>query len=93
MTFRQLPLVCRCGRAPSALQTVGLTAQHELVVHWICDRCRQGVYVVKTLSDCWRECPDTSGLPETVPCNTGDFRPEDLAFLRSIRVRLPDGER
>ena len=31
------------------------TADHQLVIHWRCSHCRQYVYVVKSLADCWRD--------------------------------------
>ena len=91
--FRRLALVCECGRAPSHLKSVGLTAAHELLIHWRCPACRQPVYFVKPLSDCWRVCRQIDGLSEGAPPSAAfDFRPEDVAFLHSIRVTIPDDD-
>jgi hypothetical protein len=61
---------------------VGLTDEHELVVHWWCLRCRKVVYVTKSLSDCWRDCPRSLGKEEAESA--------DARFLQSIGVRFLD---
>jgi hypothetical protein len=91
LRFRRLPLVCECGRSPSHLESVGLTSAHELVIHWKCTACRQPAYFVTSLSNCWRSCPGKKALSKDAPTSAVfDFGPEDLMFLHSIRVRLPD---
>ena len=89
MRFRQFPLVCECGHAPAFLQSAGLTPAHELVIHWKCTACRRLVYVVKSLSDCWRESAE---LADAAPGAVRGFVPEDLMFLHSIGVKLPDNQ-
>ena len=88
--FRQLPLVCECGRTPSRLKSVGLTAKHELVIHWTCPACRRLVYIVKSLSDCWRACSESEEVSGVTPGAVRDFGPEDLAVLHGMRVGLPE---
>jgi hypothetical protein len=89
--FRRLALVCECGRAPSHLKSVGLTSAHELLIHWKCAACRQPVYFVKSLSDCWRACREIEGRAESAPAGAEcEFQPEDIAFLHSLHVAVPD---
>ena len=76
MSYRSFSLACRCGQAPSRIEEIGVSDEHELVIHWWCDECQKVVYAVKSLSDCWRECPHQ----ETAP----DF---DSRFLESLGIR------
>jgi len=94
MQFRQLPLkCCECGgRTPARIKRVGLTPHHELVVHFLCLRCRKHIYVVKDLSDCWRECPKPGDVLEAADLGAPVIREPDLDFLHSLGVRLPDEE-
>jgi len=90
MKFQQLLLFCVCGRAASRIKQVGLTADHQLVIHWRCAQCRQYVYVVKALSDCWRDCPkpeDVGEIPELISDEVGE---PDASFLRSLSVSFPE---
>jgi hypothetical protein len=49
------------------------------------------VYVVKSLSDCWRDCPQQEEGKEVTPSVTEALlRENDLRFLRSLGVTLPD---
>jgi len=57
MSYRHFSLECRCGQPPSRIEEVGVTDDHELVIHWWCDECQKLVYASKTLADCWREAP------------------------------------
>ena len=56
--YEQIPLSCACGRQPTRLREVGLTADRQLVIYWRCSDCRRHMYIVKPLSECMRECPD-----------------------------------
>jgi hypothetical protein len=76
MSYRHFSLSCRCGQPPARIEEVGVTDDHELVIHWWCEDCRKVVWASKSLSDCWRECPKTDERP--------DF---DAEFLHSIGVR------
>jgi hypothetical protein len=68
---------------------VGFTADHQLVLHWRCLGCKKYVYVVKSLSDCWRDCPQQDEA-KGVASNDEVLRENDLRFLRSLGVTLPD---
>ena len=90
LRFRRLPLACECGRVPSHLTSVGLTSAHDLVIYWTCPACRQPVYLIKPLTDCWRACPGDRASSEDGPARRAcEFRPGDVRFLHSIRVSLP----
>ena len=82
MTFRQLSLCCVCGRAASRIKQVGLTADHQLVIRWWCPPCKRNVYLVKSLSDCWRDCPKPEDSPEASE--------PDRRFLHELGVRFPE---
>ena len=79
MKYRELSLVCTCGKAATGDMKIGLTSEYELVVHWTCADCGQTVYAVKTLADCCRECPESEGEPANSPA-------ADAAFLRSLGI-------
>jgi hypothetical protein len=89
MKYRTLALSCACGKTPRHVSDIGLTCQHEIVFHWRCSRCRNEMYLVRTLSDCWRDCPTSE---EETPPLPGDFMhsSEDRRFLRMLGVRVPD---
>jgi hypothetical protein len=89
MNYRHLSLRCHCGQIPDRIAQLGFTEDHSLVIHWWCTQCQKVVYVAKSLSDCWRDCPTPghsldSALPELAD---GAYREEDAEFLRSIGVR------
>ncbi len=90
MRFQELPLRCECGLVPGRIKRVGLTARHQLAIHWRCSGCRREVYVVKDLADCWRECPKSD--EEQKVCATVELGEPDAQFLRSLGVRFPDAE-
>ncbi len=93
MRFHRLPLRCGRGHVPAHLRAVGLTPSRELVVHWWCPACREPVYVVRSLTECWRDCGDEQRWPDDAPSPAAcELRPDDLAFLHSIRVKFPDDE-
>jgi hypothetical protein len=77
MSYRHFSLCCRCGLPPTKIDEIGVTDDHELVIHWWCEDCRKLVWASKPLSECWRECPATDTQP--------DF---DAEFLQSVGVRL-----
>jgi len=89
LIFRNLLFRCECKRPPARVREIGLNDQHELVVRWWCVACKRHVYAVKSLSDCWRDCP---GGP-----SSGQDRSEakavfasDAQFLHSLGIRLPE---
>ncbi len=93
MDYQALSLRCQCGETPSRIEEVGLSAAHELVIHWWCDGCKRVVYTTMPLTDCWGACPipDKPGTGEpAVLVRTVNEPSSDADFLRSIGVRLPD---
>ena len=85
MRFRRLELVCECGRAASALREVGFTSEYELVVHWTCAACRKQSYLVKSLADCCKQCPEQED--DSMVAVGFDSRAEDARFLLSLGIR------
>jgi len=55
--YERIEVACECGRQPTRLREVGLTADRQLVIYWRCSYCRRQVYRIKPLAECWRECP------------------------------------
>jgi hypothetical protein len=88
MTYRRLVLRCACGHEATQVNDCGLTAQHELVIRWKCEGCENDIFVVKSLSECWRECPTGD---EEAPDAHYPFV-SDAQFLRAMKVKFPDGE-
>jgi hypothetical protein len=93
MNYRHLPLRCHCGEIPDRIAEVGFTDDHCLVIHWWCTQCQKVVYVAKSLTDCWRECPSPDYSLDKVlsvlPKPSGDvYQEEDAEFLRSIGVQV-----
>ena len=89
MEYRELALSCKCGKPPKHILSVGLSTTHELVIQWRCPACRKGVCAVKSLSECWRDCPTPVSLPVTNFPLAVDT-PGDRAFLRSLGVKYED---
>ena len=92
MGYRHLSLCCKCGQAPTRIDEVGLTDDHELVIHWWCEECKRVVYASKSLAECWQDCPKPEPRPEpekvfaaTVTQNKFDDR-----FLKSLGISMPD---
>ena len=88
MRYETLQLHCECGQHTTRIREVGFTADHQLVLHWRCVACKKYVYVVKSLSDCWRDCPQEE-VPQGEPAKDA-MREHDIRFLRSLGVSLPD---
>jgi hypothetical protein len=76
MKFRRLSLVCECGHAAKSFQSVGFTSEYELVIHWKCTKCGKLAYLVKTLANCCRECPEVEESPDL-----------DAQFLQSMGIQ------
>lgn len=93
MKFRPFSLYCECGLMPSRIRQVGLSADHQLVIHWWCLGCRKAVYVVKDLVQCWEESPTAEELEGADPVHEGERRQKDAQFLHSLGICFPaDGE-
>ena len=90
MNYRHLSLHCHCGEIPDRIAEVGFTDDHNLVIHWWCTKCQKVVYVAKSLTDCWRECPSPSAsLDRALPkLNCDAYEQQDAEFLRSIGVQV-----
>ena len=89
MRYETLQLSCECGQHTTRIREVGFTTDHQLVLHWRCLACKKYVYVVKSLSDCWRDCPQqesTKGEASTEEM----VLESDIRFLRSLGVTMPD---
>src|ERR1035437_190698 len=89
MEHRTLPLSCECGGVPKQISAVGLSSEHELVIHWRCPRCRRSICSVKPLSDCWRDCltAASANLPKAKPTVDTAY---DRKFLHRIGIRYSD---
>jgi hypothetical protein len=70
---------------------VGLSTEHQLVIHWWCIGCRKAMFVVKDLAECWEECPKPEDLgTAAVPAYNLEH---DLNFLHRLGICYPgDGE-
>ena len=79
-----LSFQCQCGRVPKSFRAVGLTGGRQLAVHWRCSGCRQYIYVLKDLEDCWRECP-APAADSAAPA--WESETEDDLFLRKVGIR------
>jgi hypothetical protein len=90
MKFRQFALSCECGLIPTRIRQVGLSTEHQLVIHWWCMGCRKAMYVVKDLAECWEECPKTVD-PDIVPAPAYDLERQrgDVNFLRRMGICFP----
>jgi hypothetical protein len=92
MGYRHLSLSCKCGQAPTRIDEVGLTDDHELVIHWWCEECKRVVYATKSLAECWHDCPKYEAAME--PVRSADQQAEraryDDRFLKSLGIRLMD---
>ena len=89
MEYRRLQLSCECGGIAKTISAVGLSATHDLVVHWRCPRCGSRVCIVKSLSDCWRDCgtgPSANLSNSALPMET----PDDRRFLHRLGIRCSD---
>jgi hypothetical protein len=90
MNYRHLSLHCHCGEIPDRIAEVGFTDDHCLVIHWWCTQCQKVVYISKSLTDCWRECPSPDhNLDRVLPSLSADgYLKDDAEFLRSIGVQV-----
>ena len=102
MGYRHLSLCCKCGQSPTRIDEVGLTDDHELVIHWWCEECKRVVYASKSLAECWQDCPKPDSPVEAprVPALASEttrvsaFSPApsrfDDHFLKSLGIRVLD---
>jgi hypothetical protein len=91
MKYRRLRLTCGCGALAKKISGVGLSLAHDLIVEWRCPRCRRNVYIVKPISDCWRDC--FADRPSTTPRSNADSMMEtadDRKFLHSVGIKYSE---
>ncbi len=89
MRFRPYPLSCACGSTPE-IKEVGLTVDHRLVVHCLCEGCGRTIYYVKDLADCWRDCPAPDREADLPEAGSEAERELDMRFLQAIGVKMPE---
>jgi hypothetical protein len=88
MGYRHLSLLCKCGQPPSRIDEVGLSDDHELVIHWWCEECRRVVYASKPLTECWEDCPEGESVAEERrPAAHASHGNYDDDFLKSLGIR------
>jgi hypothetical protein len=87
MGYRHISLCCKCGQTPTRIDEVGLTDDHELVIHWWCEECKRVVYASKSLAECWQDCPKEQ-KPEPQPDALEEKLEEcfDQKFLQSLGI-------
>jgi hypothetical protein len=69
---------------------VGLSTDHQLVIHWWCMACRKAMFVVKDLAECWEECPQPGDLGVTaIAAQDLERKREDADFLHRLGICFP----
>ena len=84
MGYRHISLCCKCGQTPTRIDEVGLTDDHELVIHWWCEQCKRVVYASKSLADCWHDCPEAEAKPDALEQKLEACY--DTQFLQSMGI-------
>jgi hypothetical protein len=94
MKFRPFSLSCQCGLVPARIKQVGMSAGHQLVIHWWCLHCRKAIYVVKDLRQYVEESAGAEDLDGCAQISTEASAPGgDARFLESMGIRfLADSE-
>ncbi len=90
MKYQTLALRCECGAPTTRIREVGFTADHQLILHWLCPRCKRHVYAVKPLSACWRDCPTQQDFDEAPDADTTTSADTDVTFLRAVGIAWPE---
>jgi len=90
MSYRHLRLACECGEVPDRILEVGFTADHEMVIHFWCSACHRSVYLSKSLSECWRDCPEPEAVPQLRAAHAAETSAADAKFLQSLGIRCPE---
>lgn len=86
MSYHHLPLICECGEIPERILEIGLSSEHELVVHYWCSECRRSVCVAKALTECWRQCPEPDLTPKLLAAVPAAPTAADAVFLQSMGI-------
>jgi hypothetical protein len=90
MKFRQFALCCECGLVPTRIRQVGLSVEHQLVIHWWCMGCRKSMFVVKDLAECWEECPKEDEFGVTAVTKPDpEAQAGDVNFLHRLGICFP----
>ena len=90
MKFRRFALSCECGLVPTRIREVGLSTDHQLVIHWWCLGCRKAMFVVKDLAECWEDCPKPEDSDVTSnPAYDRERKKGDANFLHSMGICFP----
>lgn len=90
MRYQTLALHCECGMPTKRIREVGFTADHQLILHWLCAHCKRHVYAVKSLAECWRDCPSREALRQSSDADTPASRETDANFLRALGIEWPE---
>ena len=92
MGYRHLSLCCKCGQTPTRIDEVGLTDDHELVIHWWCEECKRVVYASKSLAECWQDCPkaELQAPPKRASEQMASRPGFDNRFLKSLGIQALD---
>jgi hypothetical protein len=88
MSRRQMVLACVCGHLPQRIRSVALTSEHELVFQWRCMACGRQAQFVKSLADCWRDCPEPGPARTAASGEIFDSQDQDETFLRRMGIRF-----
>jgi hypothetical protein len=70
---------CRKDDELVCITALFLTEDHQLLIHGYCSKCLKDIYIPIPISELQSGCPG--------PVDFGD---EDLKFLRSLKVCLPE---
>ena len=90
MNYQTLLLPCKCGRPTSRFREVGFTADHQLVLHWRCTKCKRHAYVLMPLADCWRDCPNHEDLEGKTEVGPEVISETDERFLHNLGITCSD---
>ena len=90
MKYQTLALNCECGARTTRIRDVGFTADHQLILHWLCSQCKRHVYAVKPLAECWRDCPTEDDFREQASAVRHESPANDADFLHTLGIKWPE---
>jgi hypothetical protein len=88
MKYQTLLVRCKCGRPTTRLRNVGFTADHQLVLHWRCKKCKRYAYVLMPLAECWRDCPRHEDLEGRTEVSEEVISEIDERFLHELGITM-----